>query len=83
MEKTHDVGLQVKDGDLVVAAVWGAMKGVVEMGDKVVKINGKPVGKYDFCESIITGIPELKAKKKTKLTVLTKQGEKVIIYDKE
>ncbi len=80
MEKTHDVGLQVKDGDLVVAAVWGAMKGVVEMGDKVVKINGKPVGKYDFCESILNGIPELKAKKKTKLTIQTRQGEKVIIY---
>ena len=79
-EKPHDVRLQVKDGDLVVAAVWGAMKDVVEMGDKVLKINGKPIGKYDFCESIINGIPELKAKKKTKLTVLTRKGEKVIVY---
>lgn len=79
-EKTHDVRLQVKDGDLVVAAVWGEMKEVVEMGDKVLKINGKPVGKYDFCESIINGIPELKAKKKTKLTIQTRKGEKVIVY---
>ena len=79
-EKPHDVRLQVKDGDLVVAAVWGAMKDVGEMGDKVLKINGKPIGKYDFCESIINGIPELKAKKKTKLTVLTRKGEKVIVY---
>ena len=46
-------------------------------------MNGKPVGKYDFCESIINGIPELKAKKKTKLTVQTKRGEKVIVYQKE
>ena len=81
--KHYNVNLQVKDGDLVIATVWSAMKGVVEVGDKVVKINGKPTSKYDFCESIITGIPELKAKKKTKLTVLTKQGEKVIIYEKE
>ena len=70
----------MKDGDLVVAAVWGDMKDVVEMGDKVLKINGKPVGKYDFCESILNGIPELKAKKKTKLTIQTREGEKVIIY---
>ena len=62
------------------AAVWGAMKDVVEMGDKVIKINGKPAGKYDFCESMLNGIPELKAKKKSKLTIQTRQGEKVIVY---
>lgn len=81
--KHYNVNLQVKDGDLVVATVWTAMKEVVDPGDKVLKINGKPTGKYDFCESIITGIPELKAKKKTKLTILTKEGEKVIVYQKE
>lgn len=81
--KHHNMNLQVKDGTLVVATVWSAMKGIVDVGDKVVKINGKPTGRYDFCESIITGIPELKAKKKTKLTILTKQGEKTIIYQKE
>lgn len=58
------------------------MKGVVEVGDKITHINGKPVGIYDFCESIINGIPELQAKKKTKLTVRAKQGEKVIVYQK-
>lgn len=79
-EKIHEVGLQVKDGNLVVAAVWGRMKEMVEMGDRVIKINGKPTGKYDFCESILNGIPELKARKKTKLTIMTRQGEKVIIY---
>lgn len=81
--KHYNVNLRVKDGDLVVGTVWSGMKGVVEVGDKVVRINGKPVEKYDFCESIITGIPELKAKKKAKLTILTKQGEKLIVYQKE
>ena len=81
--KHYNVNLQVKDGNLVVATVWSAMKDVVEVGDKVVKINGKPAGKYDFCESIISGIPELNEKKKTKLTILTKDGEKVIVYQKE
>ena len=81
--KHYNVNLQVKDGNLVVATVWSAMKDVVEVRDKVVKINGKPAGKYDFCESIISGIPELNEKKKTKLTILTKDGEKVIVYQKE
>ncbi len=82
-EKHYDMGLRVKDGELVVAAVWTGLKGVVEVGDKVTKINGKPTGTYDFCESIINGIPELKEKKKTKLTVLTKDGEKEIVYQKK
>ena len=81
--KHYNLGLRVKEGELVVATVWSAMKGQVEVGDKVTKINGKPVGRYDFCESIIDGIPELKAKKKTKLTIQTRQGEKVIVYQKE
>ena len=81
--KHYNVALRVKDGELIISTVWTSMKGVVEVGDKVTKINGKPVGMYDFCESIINGIPELKAKKKTKLTVQTKRGEKVIVYQKE
>ncbi|MCB6972646.1 MULTISPECIES: aspartyl protease family protein [Butyricimonas] len=81
--KHYNVALRVKDGELFVSTVWSAMKGIVEVGDKVTKINGKPTGKYDFCESIINGIPELKAKKKTKLTIRTRQGEKVIVYEKE
>ena len=81
--KHYDVNLRVKDGGLVVSTVWTAMKGQVEVGDRVTRINGKPVGTYDFCESIINGIPELKAKKKTKLTIRTKDGEKVIIYEKK
>ena len=58
-------------------------KGKIAVGDKVVKINGKPAKKYDFCESILNGIPELKEKKKTKLTIETASGVKDIIYEKE
>ena len=81
-EKHHDLALRVKDGDLVVSLVWSAMKGVVEIGDKVLEINGRPTGKYDFCESITEGIPALKEKKKTKLTVLTREGKKTVVYEK-
>ena len=55
----------------------------MEVGDKVIKINGKPLGKYDFCESIINGIPELKNKKRVNLTIRTDNGEKEIAYEKE
>ena len=82
-DKYHVLGLQIKDGDLIVASVWDEMKDVVTVGDRVTRINGKPVKKYDFCESIVNGVPELKEKKKTKLTIQTKNGEKVIIYEKK
>ena len=83
MKSLHnDIGLRVKDGDLVVSAVWSEMKGRVNIGDRVLKINGEVVRKYDFCESIINGIPELKKKKSNKLTFMTKEGEKILIYKK-
>lgn len=82
-ERHYGIALRVKDGELVVSTVWSAMRGVVEVGDKVVRINGKPVGKYDFCESIINGIPALRKRKKTKLTVLTRNGEKTVVYQKQ
>lgn len=82
-EKHYDVNLRVKDGELVVATVWSAMRGIVEPGDRILKINGQLTGTYDFCDSIIQGIPALKEKKKTKLTVATKDGEKVIVYEKK
>ncbi len=81
--KQYNIGLRVKDGDLIVSTVWGDLKDQVEVGDKVIKINGKLTPKYDFCESIINGIPELKEKESCKLTVLTTRGEREIVYQKE
>ena len=79
----NNFDLTVKDGDLYVSTVWSSTKGKIEVGDKVIKINGKPTKKYDFCESILNGIPELKEKKQTKLTIETASGIKNIIYKKE
>lgn len=81
--KSHNFDLTVKDGRLVVATVWSSANGEVSVGDEVIKINGKPVGKYDFCESILSGIPELKGKKQVKLTLRTASGEKVVLYKTE
>ena len=79
----NNFDLTVKDGDLFVSTVWSSTKGKIAVGDKVVKINGKPAKEYDFCESILNGIPELKEKKKTKLTIETASGVNDIIYEKE
>lgn len=81
--RCNNFDLTVKDGDLTVSTVWSSAKGKVEVGDKVIKINGKPAGKYDFCESILNGIPELKEKKQTKLTLQTASGIKEVVYKKE
>lgn len=79
----NNFDLTVKEGDLVVSTVWSSVKGKVEVGNKVTKINGKPVGKYEFCESILNGIAALKEKKKTQLTIRTASGLTDIIYQKE
>lgn len=62
--KHYNVDLRVKDGELMISTVWTSMKGIVEVGDKVTRINGKPAGTYDFCESIINGIPELRQRRR-------------------
>lgn len=82
-DKYYKVALTVKDGDLVVASYWSLMENVVSIGDKVLKINGKPAGKYDFCEGILNGILDLKKKKVNKLVLLTKNGEREIVYKKD
>lgn len=81
--KQYKFSLRVKDGDLVVSTVWGETRELMQVGDKVTRINGKPTRKYDFCESIISGIPELREKKECKLTILTNQGEREFVYQKE
>ena len=59
------------------------MKNKVHVGDKVVEIDGIPTRKFDFCESIIYGISELKDKRQCKLTIQTKNGLKKVVYKQE
>ena len=47
------------------------------------KINGRQTKKYDFCESITQGIPELKGKRSVNMTIQTEQGEKIVRYKKK
>lgn len=76
----NDYSMAVKDGKLNISTVWSSNKDGIENGDIVTHINGKPVPVMDFCESTTVGIKELKVKKQSVLTVMTKNGEKKIKY---
>lgn len=77
----NDYSLKVTEsGELVVSTVWSTETSGIQSGDRVLKINGKPVGKYDFCESITVGLPALKEKAKNMLEVETSTGVKKVIY---
>ncbi len=80
-KKYNDFALTIdKDGNLIIANVWDKLYNLIDVGDKVIEINGKPTQKYDFCESLVNGIPELKKRKKSTLTVATQNGEKYVTY---
>lgn len=81
--KYADIELTVKGGHLVVARVWGEEYKGLAPGDKVLAINGKAMATFDFCESITQGIPELKKKKKTRLTIATQTGNSDVVYTKK
>ena len=84
LTSSHNLfALGVKNGDLCVSSVDESLKNQLSIGDRVLKINGKLVGKFDFCESITSGIPALKKKKVHKLLILTSSGEKEFIYKKQ
>lgn len=76
----RDLNLTVKGGELVVAAVFGPMCEVLEIGDRVVRINGRKPPEFDFCESITKGIPELR-EPEVVLTVKTRRGKMKIDYN--
>ena len=67
----------------MVARVWGEGYEGIAPGDRVMAINGKPVDTFDFCESITQGIPALKKKKKSRLTIDSQAGEKTVIYERK
>ena len=82
-QRFPDFKVRVKDGNLIVSTVWGKMRDILSVGDKVLKINGRQTKKYDFCESITQGIPELKGKRSVNMTIQTEQGEKIDRYKKK
>lgn len=74
------VAVRVNAGDLVVSGIWGELREILQIGDRVTHINGKPAGKYDFGESITSGIPELQVPGRVVITVETTSGARDIVY---
>ncbi len=77
----NDYTLKVSSkGDIVVAGVWSTETSGIQPGDEVLKINGKPAGTYDFCESITTGLKDLQQRSKNVLEIKTADGIKKVVY---
>lgn len=69
--------VRVLDGKLAVATVWSEMKDILTRDDLITHINGKPTGTYDFCESLLYGIEDLRVKPPVLMTIMTKEGKEV------
>jgi len=74
--------LNKTERELRVALVWGDLKKVIKLGDKLVAIDGKSIEKFDVLDILMRGIPKVTGKKKNELTILTKEGEKKVVYEK-
>jgi predicted aspartyl protease len=81
--KNWNLDITMLNGETQVANVWGDLIGVVEPGDQITRIDGKPVQQLSFCESITKGLPVFKEKDRINLTVKTAKGLKEITIEKK
>jgi len=76
-----DIGISIKDGNLIISNVWDSCKSAVNPGDIITHVNGEPIGKYDMCD-IIRGVALLNGNDSKVLKVLTKDGTtKDVVYE--
>ena len=78
----YNIAFALKNNELIVSKVWGDLKKVIKLGDKLVSINGKNAEKYDAQAILMKGIPSVTRKIKNELIILTKEGEKKVMYEK-
>lgn len=69
--------LRVKDGELRIGTVWTAFQDLLESGDLITHIDGEPTREFDFCKSILQGIPEITGKEGVKLTIQKRDGSSI------
>lgn len=79
-QELYNIAFAVKDNELVVNTVWGDLRKTVKLGDKVVKINGKDTKEFDLLGLLINGIPQVTGKRENELIIMTKEGEKKVVY---
>lgn len=73
----NDFAFTIKEGKMVLSTVWSTTKDGITNGDVVTHINGKKVPEFDFCDCILNGVPQLREKKESTLTI---NGKKKIKY---
>ncbi len=72
--KFPNFGITVKEGQLVIADIWDRLLNKFSVGDVITHVNGKPSGRYDFCD-IIKGVDILKGDEAKMVTIRTKEGK--------
>lgn len=73
----NDYAFTIKNGKMVLTTVWSSVGEEVANGDVVTHINGKRASGFDFCDCILNGVPQLREKKESILTI---NGKKKIKY---
>lgn len=81
--KSPNLGITIKDGNLVIAVLWSEYRDKLSIYDKITHVNGVPTGIYEMCD-IVNGISLLKGDEPKTLTVRRNDGSIVeVTYRKE
>ncbi|WP_065217969.1 MULTISPECIES: retropepsin-like aspartic protease [Butyricimonas] len=75
-EKKWNVDFTVADGHVVVACVWGDLVGKIFPGERLLKIDGEPVGEVNVADALQSSLVKIKNEKAV-ITVLRRDGTEV------
>lgn len=82
-ESFWDIGLTVVDGELQIASLWGNKRKEVNIGDRVIRIDGEEVPELDFSKTLLSGLEMLRDKKSAKLSVESNGTIKEVLMEKK
>ena len=75
-KKRWNVDFTVANGHVVIACVWGELVEKISPGERVLKIDGEPVGEVNIADALQSSIVKIKNEKAV-ITVLRQDGTEV------
>ena len=75
-KKRWNVDFTMANGHVVIACVWGDLVEKISPGDRVLKIDGEPVGEVNVSDALQSSIVKIKNEKAI-ITVLRQDGTEV------
>lgn len=75
-KKRWNVDFTMANGHVVIACVWGDLMDKISPGDRVLKIDGEPVGEVNVSDALQSSIVKIKNEKAV-ITVLRQDGTEV------